>query len=335
MSFKLPPLLYNQNGSLRTVGFELEFANVGIEESVKIIQDLYGGEVQEENRFSQKVVGTSLGDFSVEFDLTLLTEKGYKKIFDKFNIRLEELKVGNGTLENSVETALESIVGKIFPYEIAAPPIPLTQLNQLEKLRLSLYQHHAKGTEAFPTNAFGTHINVEAPKLDSETLIKYLRAFLLLYPWLLQAGETDLARRISPFIDPYPAEYAQLILAPGYQPDLETFIRDYHQHNPDRNRPVDMYPLFAAQQENLLKEFKDLGKVKPRNTFHYRLPNSCVSKPDWTLAQEWNNWVVIEELAHDPEKMDQMSQEYLDLKKNTFVGFEKKWLKRTEQWLVV
>jgi hypothetical protein len=53
------------------------------------------------------------------------------------------------------------------------------------------------------------------------------------------------------------------------------------------------------------------------------------------LAQEWNNWVAIEELANDPEKMNQMSHEYLDMKKNTLVGFANKWAKRTEQWLIV
>ncbi len=41
MSFKLPPLLYNKEGDLRKVGFELEFSNVGIKELVEIIQELY------------------------------------------------------------------------------------------------------------------------------------------------------------------------------------------------------------------------------------------------------------------------------------------------------
>jgi len=333
MEFKLPPLLYNEKGNLRTVGFELEFSNLGIEESVGIILELYGGEVQKENRFSQKVVNTTLGDFSVEFDLTLLTEKGYKKVFDKFNLRLEDIKLGSNTLEDGLETVLESIVGKVFPYEIAAPPLPLNQLEQLEKLREALYRHQAKGTEAFPTNAFGTHINVETPNCHPSTLVNYIKAFLLLHPWLLQVGETDLARRMSPFIHPYPAAYTALMLAPGYQPDQETLIRDYHQHNPDRNRPLDMYPLFAALNDELISNFTGLGKVKPRNTFHYRLPNSNISKPDWTLAQEWNHWVTIEELANDPDKMTRMSQEYLSLKENTLLGFESKWAKRTEQWL--
>jgi hypothetical protein len=305
---------------------------VGVAESTQIIQELYGGTVQVENRFKQKVADTTLGDFTVEFDLTLLTEKRYKKIFETFNIRIEEVKLGAKTLEDGVEQALENIVGKVFPFEIACPPVPLTQLEQLEKLREALYQHKAKGTESFPTNAFGTHINVEAPRLQPDTLVSYLKAFLLLYPWLLQVGKTDLARKLSPFIDPYPAAYADLVLAPGYLPDLEAFIRDYHFFNPDRNRPLDMYPLFAALDNDLLTQFTGLGKVKPRCTFHYRLPNSLVSQPDWTLAQEWNNWVVVEELAQDHEELAQLSQEYLALKQNTVLGFENKWVNRISQW---
>jgi hypothetical protein len=333
MQFKLPPLLYNEKGEIRTVGFELEFSNVEIEESVRIIQELYGGQVQKEGRFTQKVVGTSLGDFTVEFDLTLLTEKGYKKVLDPFNIHLDQMKLGEGTLEEGVEDILEGILGKLFPYEIACPPIPCTQLGQLEKLREALYQHHAEGTEAFPTNAFGTHINIELPKTDTDTVLRYLKSFLLLYNWLLEAGETDLARRISPFINPYPAEYVELILSPAYQPNLETLIKDYHTFNPDRNRPLDMYPLFAALNNEALAQYSDLGKVKARRTFHYRLPNSSISKPGWSLAQEWNNWVRIEELANNAETLELLSKEYLELKKKTFIGFDSRWVERTKQWL--
>ncbi len=333
MTFKLPPVLHNAKGEIRKAGFELEFSNVGVEESVRIIQELYGGRVHRENRFLQQVLDTSIGDFTVEFDLRLLTEKKYKQPFDSLNLDLQGVKLGEGTLEDSVETVLESVVGKLFPYEIGTPPVPCTELAQFEPLRQALYEHNAKGTEAFPTNVFGTHINVEVPDGRADTILRYLRAFLLLYPWLLEKGETDLARRISPFINPYPDAYVQLVLAPGYAPDLDGLIADYHQYSPDRNRPLDLYPLFAALHPERIAGYTNLGKVKPRETFHYRLPNSSISQADWTLAQEWNLWIVIEELAGDPEKMAQMGEEYLALKGDTLIGFGGKWVKQTEQWL--
>jgi hypothetical protein len=333
MDFKQLPVPYTESGALRRVGFELEYTNLGIDESARLVQQLYGGDIVKEHRFAQQVVGTRLGDFGLEFDLTLLTEKKYKQLFDKLDINLQEIKVGERTLEDTVETALESVVGKIFPYEISTPPVPCTELAELEPLRQALFEHKAKGTEAFPTNAFGTHINAELPATDAATILRYLRAIVLLHPWLLEAGNTDLARRLSPFIDPYPEEYAELILAAQYEPELEQLIDDYHRYNPDRNRPLDMYPLFAALRPEQINGYSDVGKVKPRPTFHYRLPNSSVSEPGWTLAQEWNHWVVLEELANDPDRIAYMSVEYLHLRRDMLVGFESKWAKCTAQWL--
>ncbi len=333
MAFKQPPVIHNENGELRKVGFELEFTNVDTEASARIIQEIYGGEILKENRFLQKVVNTSVGDFTVEFDLTFLTEKKYKKAFEIFDIHPETIKFGDRTLEENLEALLESVTGKIFPFEIACPPVCINQLDRLEALREALFRNHAQGTESFPTNAFGTHINVEIPTKDVTTMLAYIRAFILLYPYLLEVGKTDLARKLSPFIDPYPDEFADLILDNDYAPDLDTFIRDYHYFNPDRNRPLDLYPLFAALNKNLLTQYTGLGKVKPRNTFHYRLPNSSISEPTWTLAQEWNNWVTLEELAHDREKIKTLSQEYLAMKKDTIIGFETRWNKRTKEWL--
>ena len=334
MEFKQLPVIYNEQGEVRKVGFELEYANVGVEETVKIIQELYGGQPEAEHRFSQKVVGTRLGDFSVELDLRLLTEKSYKQIFDKLNINLQDIKLGSTTLEDKVETALESLISKYIPYEVGTPPVPCTEIAQFEQLRQALYEHHAKGTEAFLTNAFGTHINVEVPDTSTETILRFIRSFLLLYPWLLQAGETDFARlNMTTFINPYQLDYVKLVLDPAYRPSQEQLIQDYHRLNPDRNRPLDLYPLFAALNQELLNQFSNLGKVKPRTTFHYRLPNSLVSQAGWTLAQEWNLWVVIEELANDPARIASMTQEYLQIKDDTLIGSDSKWVKQVEKWV--
>ncbi|GAB2535504.1 amidoligase family protein [Rufibacter soli] len=333
-AFKPLPIAKNQDGKLRKVGFELEFANVGIEECLQIVQDLYGGRIQRENRFSAKVLFTRLGDFSVEIDLKLLTHKQYKAVFDKLHIDIEHIHLGHETLEERIDDTLESVIKRVIPYEIGVPPLPFTQLEQVEELREALYQHHAKGTEAFLTNAFGTHINTELPDAEPETILRYLRAFLVLYPWLLEVGETDFARlHLTSFINPFPPEFTALVLPPTYQPSLDQLIEDYHAYNPDRNRPLDLYPVFAYLIKDKIAHYQHLGSVKARNTFHYRLPNSCVSDPNWTLAQEWNNWVVIEELANQPEKLRRMSEAYLQVKETAHSDFEKKWVKETEQWL--
>ncbi|KAA9345745.1 amidoligase family protein [Adhaeribacter soli] len=332
--FKQPPVLQNAQGELRKVGFELEFAHVGIEESAGIIQELYGGRREVEQRFSQRVVGTRLGDFNVEIDLQLLTNKTYRHFFEKLGLKLEDIHFGNTNLEAILETVLENLMTKFFPYEVASPPISITDIAQFEPLREALFEHHAEGTEAFPTNAFGTHINVEVPDTDAETIRRYLQAFLVLYPWLLEVGHTDFMRqKLTAFINPFPEEYVRHVLHPDYQPELDTLISDYHRYNPDRNRPLDLYPLFAALKPELIKRYANLGKVKPRRTFHYRLPNCRISQPDWSLALEWNNWVVIEELANNPALLAEMRNAYRKMKDDTLIGFEHKWAKQTAQWL--
>lgn len=333
MKFKQPSVLYNEQGDLRTAGFELEFANVGIEESAQLIQELYGGEIRKQHRFSQEVINTDIGDFSIKIDLKLLNEKRYEKLLNRLNINLKDVHVGKSDLENEIESVLESITSTVIPYEITTPPVYVTEVHQFDKLRLALHQHHAEGTKAFPTNAFATHINVEVPSTHPAQLLSYLRAFLLLYPWLVEKCETDLARRMTAFINPFPSKYVEMVLDTAYCPDLDAFIEDYHHYNPDRNRPFDLYPLFAALRKDKLAQYTDIGNVKSRLTFHYRLPNSLISRADWSLATEWNYWLLIEELANDINKIEEMSNDYLSLRQDTFIGFENKWIKHTEKWL--
>lgn len=333
MHFKKPPILHNRKGEVRKVGFELEFANLGIEESAKIIQNIYGGEIRVEHRFSQKVTDTSIGDFSIKIDVKLLNEKSYKKTLGRLNINLQDVQLGDSNLEYEVETAMEGLFKTVIPYEITTPPLPVTGLEEIEKLRQALYEHEAEGTKDFLTNAFATHINPEVPDTSSETTLNYIRAFLLLYPWLVKRREIDLARRVSTFINPFPSKYVELVLPSSYKPDIDLLIEDYHTYNPDRNRPLDMYPLFAAIREEKVNSYQDIGNVKARETFHYRLPNSLLSNADWSLAEEWNVWVLIEELANDPARLTDMSRDYLELREKTYIGFDNKWIKKTDEWL--
>ena len=333
MAFELPKRIYNKDGELRSVGFELEFGNVPIDLAAKIIIDLYGGEVVKEQRFSQRVENTSLGTFTITIDTRLLTEKAYQKPLQKLNIDISKIQMGDETLESNLETLLEGVVSTVVPYEIGTPPVPITELHQLERLRLSLYQHEAKGTKDFPTNVFATHINPEVPDTEVITILNFIRAFLLIYPWMLRSADVALARRLSPYIDPFPDEYIELVLHMGYNPSVDQLIDDYHEYNPDRNRPLDLYPLFAYLQKDKVSQYADMGIVRERPTFHYRLPNSQIGQEDWSLELVWNNWVKIENLAADRDRLQQMSREYLSMKKDTVIGFSSKWAKQTDKWL--
>src|SRR4029078_8882834 len=103
--------------------------------------------------------------------------------------------------------------------ELGAPPIPITDLAPLDELRRLLRKFGAKGTRVSLLYAFGMHINPEIPSDDPGQLRDFLRAFILLDPWLKQRTEVDFPRRISPYITPFPAAYERLILDPDYPAD--------------------------------------------------------------------------------------------------------------------
>lgn len=322
MSYKLPPTVNNTKGEPRKIGLELEFAGVEIEEAAKIIQSLYGGQLKEEHRYHFEILGSKLGDFRVELDARILRKMASEDIFEKFGINLDE-----ESIRKSIEGVVDKLAKVVVPLEIVMPPVSFKDVHQLEELRSKLQENRAEGTHTSFVHAFGMHINIESPDLETATLLRYLRSFVLLYPWLLETLEIDISRRISPFVDPFPNGYVQRILDPSYNPDQQQFIEDYLEFNPTRNRPVDMMPIFGMLNEELIQPVLKGQKNDPRPTFHYRLPNSRIDDPDWRFEHEWNNWLAVEDLAEDDGMLSKLSRLYLLRKKETVISFRKEWAK--------
>lgn len=326
----LPRRLHNAAGAVRSVGVELEFAGIELEEIGQIIIALYGGRLEPVSRFEHKVTGTALGTFTIEIDLAILKQRSYLKVLDFMGIELEPSSL------RQAEDVLARLASTLIPHEVASPPLAMTQLHQLEQLRARLQTAHARGTRAAAQYAFGLQFNPEIPIQDAATILNYLRAFLLLADWLEQQAQIALSRRLSTFISSFPQTYIRSVLRPDYAPQLEQLIDDYILSNPTRNRPLDLLPLFAHLAPDHVQRALHPAKVKinPRPTFHYRLPNSLIDQPDWTLAQEWAGWVVVDNLAQDPERMAQMSKDYLAHRGQLVVGYDEQWAKRVAQeWL--
>lgn len=304
--FQLPPVVNNARGEVRRAGFEIEYAGLSIGPSARIIQETLGGHVSDLNTFSQRVQ-TPLGEFTVEIDTSFLKDKRYEQPLRALGFDPDKNDV------TWLEKFLLEAASTLVPIEIAAPPIRIDRLDPLDELRARLWRAGAKGTRASLFYAFGMHINPEIPDRQDPALYRdHLRAVILLLPWLREAGETDLMRRITPYINPFPHDYARLILQPGYAPNIAQLIDDYLALNPTRNRPLDLTPAFAwLDRDRLVRGIDEMHLVKPRPTFHYRLPNCMIDEPDWTLASEWNRWVVIERLANDRQRLARMSWEYL------------------------
>lgn len=318
----LPPVILNNSGDVRTVGMEIEFAGLQLEEAAEIIKSCYGGKIEKQHRYHYDIVETRYGQFEVELDARILKKMAVNDSFRKFGIEIDEQK-----LMESVEDILDKVAMTIVPLEIIMPPVKIREMEAMEELRRQLQIHRAEGTGTSWVHAFGMHINIETPDLNTQTLLNYLRAFLLVYPWLLKRLKVDISRRISPFVDPFSTSFTEMILDVDYSPDRQQLIEDYLSFNPTRNRPLDMMPIFAMLDENKVQAAIKGEKNKPRPTFHYRLPNSRIDDPDWSFLKEWNHWLIVEKLASDEEMIHKLSRLYLMRKDKTIVSFNREWVK--------
>ena len=318
--FALPHPVHTRRGEVRRVGVEIEFGGVSLPDAAEAIRAAYDGQLRRDHDHRYTVL-TSLGEFEVTFDSGLLSDKKYEQVLDRIGLSGEGVK-------GAVEGALRRIGGSILPLEVGTPPIPVTRLDEVGKLEQALRDRHAEGTRAGLFYAFALHFNPEAhDPHDPAEIAATLRAFLLLYEWLFRRAEVDTLRRLLPFINPFPDEYARRVIDPDYAPDLPTLTDDYVRANPTRNRPLDLLPLLAFNDKGLMGRPELAGqKVTPRPTYHYRLPTSLIDDPRWSIAQEWDQWVLIERLATDPKMLRGLSRAYLDWD-NTLLGY------LTDRWV--
>lgn len=298
-AFEMPPETRNAAGDERRVGFELEFAGLALEDAAAAVREVFGGDVEEEGPFRLRVAGTALGDFQVEVDASVLQDRRYLEILRDLGVAIDLAE-----LEKPIEKMVGWLAELVVPFEVTTPPVPLGELSRVESLRAALAAREARGTGSRLRYAFGLHINPEVPSPEGESLLRHLRAFLVLYGWLKESSDVDLTRRLTPFIDEFPASYLRLALDPAYAPSLAEMAADYVTHNPTRNRPLDLLPVFADRLGiEALEGLPEDEPLSPRPTFHYRLPNCRIDEPDWTVAAEWNRWTEVERLAARPDEL--------------------------------
>ena len=316
-AFKMPPVRETAQGSLRRVGFELEFSGLTLQAAADAVATALGGELAQDSA-AEMSLKHDQGRFNIEIDWDFLkrraAETGAKEGSD-------------GWLE-----LLSQVAVLVVPVEVVCPPLPLDQLTMLEPLVPALRDAGARGTEESLIAAYGVHINAEIPRLDAATLIDYLRAFSLLQWWLVEKHQVDIARRASPYIDLYPEAYVRRLCEQRH-PSMDTIFADYLQHNASRNRALDLLPLLAEIDEQRVRRAIDDPRIKPRPAFHYRLPNCQIEKRDWSLASGWNTWCVVEALAAQPELLAALGDEFLSRGHRLLGVNRRQWIEFVEQWL--
>lgn len=327
-NFIMPLKMKNEKNEIRKVGFELEFSNVDIENTLQILQQGFDFEVKKKNKFLYKL-NSKYGDFTLELDFELLTKQklknSLKDFFEKVSIDIDENSI------NKVEDLIGSLSQDIVPYEISTPPLPLDDMGIINSIVQKLNQNKAVGTKERFYNAFGLHINIEAVSLEVESLLSYIKAYIILQDYITQDADIDLARKITPYIDNFKTDYIIHTLDETYKPNINELIEDYIQYNPTRNRSLDLLPMFAFIDKKRVREKLPDEKIKPRPAFHYRLSNSMVGDSAWKVSDEWNRWIWVEKLANDKNALKDLSKEYL-IYLNNIVNF-KNWQNRIEKWI--
>jgi hypothetical protein len=315
----LPPITHNARGAPRTVGIELEFTGLSHAQTTAAVAAWAGTEATFQSLVQATVKHPELGEFEIEVDWRYLKEEA------------QEQQITEGS--ESWVKFLRQAARLLVPVEVVAPPIGVDQLPQLEGLVNSLRGAGAQGTEDSPLAAYGLHINAEVPAVTAEAVLPYLQAFCLLQWWLVEHHQVDVTRRLSPWVHLYPDAYLHLVLGYWETPSLDQMITDYHEHNPTRNRALDMWPLFAHYDGERVDQLMHEPLIKARPTFHYRLPNCNVDKPDWHLWQEWQAWLAIERLAADDAARQRLIGVFFSVKRPWLGVHKKQWIETIDQWL--
>ena len=320
----LPQVLKTSANTERRLGVEIEFTGLDIEPIAQIVKDCFGGEVHQLSDYELKVADTRHGDFVVELDSAYVKRLG----------RERQQAEGTSDLDDITESVVGLVAKQLVPFEIVCPPINMSDLWQLEGMFHRLRMQGAKGTEAAAKNAFGLQLNPEMPDCSAQTVLNYLRAFLCLYDWLKWRSKLDLSRRFTTYIDPFKRDYVRHVLQAEYQPDMATLMDDYLHYNPTRNRALDLLPLFAHIDNDRLRAVIDDPRVKARPTLHYRLPNSLIDNSQWGLIIPWRDWLQVEGLATDPQRLELICRAYRRHLDSPAAALFKDWSEGVSRWLI-
>lgn len=296
--FTLPAVTHTARGDWRRAGFEIEFTGLSLARAVEVVAAAIGGERREHDAAHCILAVPDAGDFAIEIDWAFLKRQAAE----------QDGGSGEGWI-GLLSLAAERVV----PLEVVGPPLPLDRLEALlDPLVGALREAGAAGTRDTVIAACGVHINMEAPDLKASTLWHYLASFALLQWWLVDAHAVDLARRVSPYVDLYPEAYTRELCAEGPPESTGALLAAYLRQNPTRNRALDMLPLFSEIDAGTVQAAVDDDRVKARPAFHYRLPNCLIDDPAWSLADAWESWRVVDDLAQRPADVAALAAAFLD-----------------------
>lgn len=313
-----PTVTHTRDGAWRRVGFELEFTGLSLQRTVEVATAALGASVVEEDAAQVRLEQPTHGAFVIEIDWDFLKRQAARQ----------------DASEDAAWLAwLSQAAELLVPVEVVCPPLPLHCLDEvLAPLITALQSAGAAGTRDTVIAAYGVHINTEAPDLSAATLWNYLRSYGLLQWWLVDYHSVDLARRITPYIDLYPEAYLrELCEAPPA--DDAALLAVYLQHNPTRNRALDLLPLLSTINAEAVQAVVEDPRVKARPAFHYRLPDCLIDEAGWTLENAWNGWRLVDDLAQRSDDLDTLGERFLKARRPLLGVDRTEWTAQLDRWL--
>lgn len=338
-AFPAPPRVLGPAGDPRRVGVEIEFAALSARDGAAVIQDLFGGRVEEVDPHRFRIRDTVLGDFVSELDSQYVHGEKDAQVAAAEDAPDGPLGDLLRRFQDDVRTLVGDVSSLVVPCEIVCPPVPLATLGRIEEALRVLVEAGAEGTRANPLYAFGAQLNVEIAggSDDHDTdawILSMLKAWMLLSDWLRGVMGTDLTRRMTAFAGAFPKDYALTVVDPAYWPDRAGLIDDYLTANPTRNRELDLLPLFSWLDGERVAAVVSDTRVTPRPAFHDRLPDANLGEPGWGLGVEWRRWLLVERLADNRALLDAMGAAYL-AHHDRVLPAAGSWAMKASEWLLV
>ncbi len=266
----------------RRCGVEIEFTGLSLVETAAQVVALWGGEVREDGPRDLRVTGGRFGTVKVELDISLSRKWA--------------------------EDVAAQVLGDLVPVEIVTAPMAQVDLPEADHLVRALVAAGAQGTKASLAYGFGVHLNPELPS-DPAALVSVARAYAICEDWLRAADPLDPARRVLPFVDPWPrALVTALVEAEGWS--VQDLARAYATLAPSRHYGLDLLPALEHLCPETLRDIPDDHLKGGRPAFHYRLPESRLDTDDWSIAYEWNRWCVVEHVAADAALLARLARDF-------------------------
>ncbi|MFW2588445.1 amidoligase family protein [Sagittula sp. SSi028] len=308
MPSQYPPFArpHTASGDTRRTGIEIEFAGLDEAAAGRVVARSLGGKVVTGDSHELTVQDSAVGDIRVELDTVLRKKKGIPLL----------------------DTGLSLATG-LVPVEIITGPLTPVEAARLDDLTDALRQAGATGTRDGILLGFGVHLNPEVVAPEDPHTLHTILAYGLLEPWLRKREGLDVTRRMMPFVKPWPSAFVTE-LARAKPASLNDLMAVMSRHVQSRNHGLDLFPLFAHANASLYNSlFPEPDKTSARPTFHFRLPDCRIDEADWSLAQAWALWCVVEQVAAQPRLLDGLRQAWID-HMHSAPGAETRWIGKVD-----